>query len=222
MPPDSLAIFGPEQFAQSASVSRETMARLETYAAMLRDWNARQNLVSDASLADLWRRHFWDSAQLLPLIPKTATSLVDLGSGAGFPGLVLAELLRDRAGFRTVLYEATAKKCRFLEAVAAALYLPIEIRPARIEDAVPQRFDVITARACAPLEKLLSYAQRFWGKSSVALFLKGQNVEVELTEAHKSWKMDVERHVSRSDVTGVVLEIRELHRVSAERKHSPR
>jgi 16S rRNA (guanine527-N7)-methyltransferase len=72
------------------------------------------------------------------------------------------------------------------------------------------------------LEKLLSYAQRFWGKSSVALFLKGQNVEVELTEAHKSWKMDVERHVSRSDVTGVVLEIRELHRVSAERKHSPR
>ena len=84
---------------------------------MLQDWNARHNLVSAGSMADLWRRHFWDSAQLANFIPERAQSLVDLGSGAGFPGLVLAELLRDKPDFRIVLYEATAKKCRFLEAV---------------------------------------------------------------------------------------------------------
>ena len=219
MPPDNGAAFSPEELAQAASVSRETLTRLKTYAAMLEDWNARHNLVSAASMAELWRRHFWDSAQLVPLIPKAANSLVDLGSGAGFPGLVLAELLRDRTGFKTVLYEATGKKCRFLEAVAERLNLRCEIRPSRIEDAPRERFDVVTARAFAPLDKLLTYAQRFWGKGTIGLFLKGQNLEAELTQAHKSWKMTLERHPSRSDASGVVLEIRELHRVS-ERKHS--
>ena len=221
MPPDSAAEqFGPEEFAALASVSRETLGRLKIYAAMLGDWNTRQNLVSAASLSDRWRRHFWDSAQLAPLVPATATSLVDLGSGAGFPGLVLAELFRERPKFKTVLYEATGKKCRFLEAAAERLELSCEIRQARIEDAPRERFDVITARAVAPLDALLPYAQRFWGKGTVALFLKGQNVEGELTQAHKSWKMELERHPSRSDASGVVLEIRELHRVSVERKHS--
>lgn len=220
MPPASGAEpFGPEEFGQLASVSRETLERLKIYAAMLEDWNTRQNLVSAASIPDLWRRHFWDSAQLVPLIPQSAMSLVDLGAGAGFPGLVLAELLRGRPKFRAVLYEATGKKCRFLEAVAERLNLHCEIRQARIEDTPRERFDVITARACAPLEKLLTYAQRFWGKGTTALFLKGQNLGAELTQAHKSWTMIVERHPSRSDASGVVLEIRELHRVSAERKH---
>ncbi|HEX3484872.1 MAG TPA: 16S rRNA (guanine(527)-N(7))-methyltransferase RsmG [Micropepsaceae bacterium] len=185
------------------------------YAEMLTDWNSRQNLVSRASMADLWCRHFWDSAQLAALVPESAGSVVDLGSGAGFPGLVLAELLRERSGFRVVLYEATAKKCRFLEAVATRLNLPAEVRQGRIEDAEPEIFDVITARACAPLVKLFAYAQRFWGKDSKALLLKGQNVEVELTESNKSWRMEMIRHQSRSDSSGVILEIRELHRVVA-------
>src|SRR3954465_7016267 len=150
MLPADPEIFGPEDFAALSHVSRETLARLKTYADMLGDWNSRQNLVSRGSLGDLWRRHFWDSAQLAPLVPAEAGSLLDLGSGAGFPGLVLAELLRDRRGFRVVLYEATAKKCRFLEAVAKRLDLAIEIRQGRIEDARPEIFDVITARACAP------------------------------------------------------------------------
>ena len=180
---------------------------------MLEDWNARHNLVSRASMADLWRRHFWDSAQLAPLIPPTAHSLIDLGSGAGFPGLVLAELLRDRP-FRIVLYEATAKKCRFLEAVADRLKLHAEIRQGRIEDAEPEEFDVITARACAPLENLLSYAQRFWAKDTVALLSKGQNVAGELTQARKSWRMSLQEHPSQSDSSGVILEIRELRPVA--------
>ncbi len=215
MLPADTQILGPEEFAALSHVSRETLARLILYAEMLQNWSARQNLVSRASLADLWRRHFWDSAQLAPYVPESARSLADLGSGAGFPGLVLAEIFRERPGFRVVLYEATAKKCRFLEAVAERLSLGIEVRQKRIEDVEPEIFDVITARACAPVPKLLPYAQRFWAKDSVALLLKGQNVEVELTETNKSWRMAAIRHQSRSDPSGVILEIRELHRVIA-------
>jgi 16S rRNA (guanine527-N7)-methyltransferase len=199
------------EFAELAGVSRETLARLKTYAGILEDWNARHNLVSRASLTDVWRRHFWDSAQLATFVPDTARSLVDLGSGAGFPGLVLAELLRERQ-VRVVLYEATAKKCRFLEAVAARLALGVEVRNARVEAAKPEPFDVVTARACAPLERLFGYTQRFWGLGTIGLFLKGQNVEDELTRASKSWKIKLQRHPSRSDSSGVILEVRELVR----------
>lgn len=211
-----MGAFGPEEFAKLSGVSRETLARLKTYAGMLEDWNARHNLVSRGSLADVWRRHFWDSAQLMPLIPADAKSLVDLGSGAGFPGLVLAELLRDRP-IRVVLYEATIKKCHFLEAVAERLGLKTEIRNARVEDAKPEPFDVVTARACAPMDRLLAFAHRFWGPGTMGLFLKGQNVEVELTAAQKSWRIKLERHASQSGSTGVILEVRELKRVAASR-----
>ena len=131
--------------------------------ALLGEWNARHNLVSAASLADVWRRHVWDSAQLLPLIPEDAKSLVDLGSGAGFPGLVLACLLRERPGFRTVLTESVAKKCRFLEAAAARMELAVEVRNARIEEAEPEPFDVVTARACAPLAQASGLCTAFSG-----------------------------------------------------------
>jgi 16S rRNA (guanine527-N7)-methyltransferase len=135
---------------------------------------------------------------------------VDLGAGAGFPGLVLAEMLRERPGFRAVLFEATGKKCRFLEAVAERLGLEIEVRNARVETAQPEKFDVITARALAPLDELLAYTQRFFGDKSVALFNKGQNIGVELTNTHKSWKMDSYQHPSISDPRGIILEVREL------------
>jgi|ERR1051326_11627 16S rRNA (guanine527-N7)-methyltransferase len=206
----ALPEFGPEEFAAASGVSRETLARLKAYAGLLADWNARHNLVSAASLADVWRRHFWDSAQLAQFMPAKAKSLVDLGSGAGFPGLVLAILLRERPGFRTVLYEATTKKCAFLAAAAQAAGATAEIRNARIENAQPEAFDVVTARACAPLPRLLAYAQPFQAESAVNLFLKGQSVASELTEARKSWRMQLFRHQSRSDSSGTILEIREL------------
>jgi len=204
--PDST--FGPDKFAAATNVSRETLAHLQVYADLLKDWNSRHNLVSDRSLEDLWRRHFWDSAQLVPLIPAEAKSLADLGSGAGFPGLVLAELLRGR--LRVTLFEATSKKCEFLKAVAQRMELPVFIENRRMEDAAPHAFDVITARACAPLPRLLAYAQYFSGPNSVCLFLKGQNVGAELTEAHKSWKMKVRQIPSLTDPSGMILELREL------------
>ncbi len=106
--------------------------RLIRYAELLRDWNSRHNLVSPGSLDDLWRRHFWDSAQLAPLVPQDAGTLADLGSGAGFPGLVLAELLRNRV--HVTLHDATAKKCAFLVAAAQAMDLPVAVENKRMED----------------------------------------------------------------------------------------
>lgn len=205
--------FGPEDFAKASGVSRETLARLKLFVGLLEDWNARHNLVSARSLEDVWRRHMWDSAQLLAFVPDMARNLVDLGSGAGFPGIVLAELMRERAGFRTVLYESIAKKCAFLRGAAARLSLNVDVRNARIEAANHEPFDLITARACAPLEKLLGHAQHFAGPNSVCLFLKGQNIEAELTQAHKSWRMKALRHPSRSDPSGTILEVQEFKHV---------
>jgi 16S rRNA (guanine527-N7)-methyltransferase len=216
--PAEAGSFGPDEFAAAAPVSRETLAHLKLYASMLADWNERHNLVSASSLRDVWRRHFLDSAQLAAFIPVSAGSLLDLGSGAGFPGLVLAVMLRERAQFRSVLYESTGKKAEFLKSVAVRLKLTgVEIRQRRLESAAPEAFDIITARACAPLPRLLAYAQPFWGPKTKALLLKGQNVEVELTEARKSWSMELERRPSRSDASGVILQIRELHRVARKR-----
>jgi 16S rRNA (guanine527-N7)-methyltransferase len=204
VPPDR---FGPEDFAAAAGVSRETLTRLEAYVALLIEWNAQHNLVSERSLEDVWRRHVWDSAQLAAFIPEAAASLVDLGSGAGFPGLVLAVLRPD---LHVVLTESVAKKSRFLEAAASSLGAKAEIRNARLEDGPREPFDVVTARACAPLDRLLGYAQRFQGRGTVSLLLKGQSVEAELTQARKSWSMKLLKHTSLTDPSGTILEIREL------------
>ena len=200
--------FGPEEFAAATGVSRETLARLKAYVGLLTDWNARHNLVSKASLDEVWQRHIWDSAQLIPLIPPEAKTLADLGSGAGFPGLVLAVLLQERV--TVTLFEATRKKAEFLRTVADRLGLTVAVRAERIEEAERAIFDVLTARACAPLPELLEYAQHFAGPKTVCLFLKGQNVGIELTEARKSWRMKVREHSSVTHPFGVVLEIREL------------
>ncbi|HEY1707281.1 MAG TPA: 16S rRNA (guanine(527)-N(7))-methyltransferase RsmG [Rhizomicrobium sp.] len=204
----ALPEFGPEQFAEAAGVSRETLGHLKLYIGVLREWNAQHNLVSAGSLADVWRRHVWDCAQLVRYVPADAKSLADLGAGAGFPGLVLAELLRGQV--QVTLFDATAKKARFLEAAAAAMQLQVTVKNLRVEDAPVEKFDVITARAMAPLPKLLRYSQKFVGKNSICLFPKGQNVEAELTEARKHWKLEVRKHPSLSDPTGTILEIREL------------
>ncbi len=214
--------FGPEEFAAASHVSRETLERLKRFAQLLAEWNSHHNLVSEASLLELWDRHIWDSAQLLPLIPDSARSLVDLGSGAGFPALVLACLLREREGFRTVLYESVAKKCRFLEAAAAVMDLKVEIRPSRIEQAMPESFDVVTARACAPLEKLLSYAEPFQVPETINLFLKGQSAEAELTVAAEYWRMRVERRSSQTAPSATIFIIREIRHAGTERRRRAR
>jgi 16S rRNA (guanine527-N7)-methyltransferase len=206
--PNAQPDFGPEQFEERSGVSRETLGRLKLYVSTLADWNERHNLVSAASLADVWRRHIWDCAQLARFVPEDAKSLADMGAGAGLPGLILAAILHGRT--KVTLYEATTKKANFLAAAASAMHVKITVRNMRIEDAAAERFDVVTARAMAPLPKLLSYAQKFVGKDSVCLFPKGQNVESELTDARKSWKLKVRKHPSQSDPSGTILEIREL------------
>ena len=203
--------FGPEEFAAKTNVSRETLSRLKAYVDVLTDWNARHNLVSARSLEDVWRRHVWDSAQLIQYIPAYTKTVADLGSGAGFPGLVLAELLRGRAD--VVLYEATRKKAEFLEAAARRMGLNVGIRNVRIEAGRHEPVDVVTARALAPLDKLLGYAQQMAARHTVCLFLKGQSLASELTEARKSWRMKALQHPSETDPSGVILEVRELRHV---------
>jgi 16S rRNA (guanine527-N7)-methyltransferase len=196
-----------ENFAAETGVSRETLALLKAYADLLQDWTERHNLVARSTLADLWRRHFWDSAQLAPLIPAQARTLADLGSGAGFPGLVLAAMRPDLA---VTLHEATAKKCAFLRAAAERMALKVGIENARIEDLPRAAYDAVTARALAPLPRLLGYAFPLTGPNSLCLFLKGQNLGFELTEAHKSWKMQASQVPSKTDPSGAILVVRKL------------
>ncbi len=199
--------FGPEDFRARTNVSQKTLAQLMAYADLLTEWNAHHNLVSRNSLPELWERHMWDSAQLAPLVPPDARTLADLGSGAGFPGLVLAAML---PGLAVTLHEATAKKCAFLQAAADQMNLHVTLENARMEELPPLAFDVVTARACAPLPQLLEYAHSFVGPNSVCLFLKGQNVGSELTEAAKCWNMKVSQVASQTDPSGAIVTVREL------------
>jgi 16S rRNA (guanine527-N7)-methyltransferase len=196
----------PSGFAALSGVSRETLGRLEAYAELLREWSARINLIGATTLGDLWRRHFLDSAQLLQYVPAATRSLIDLGSGAGFPGLVLAI-----SGVKGVeLVEADARKCAFLREAARITAAPVEMRNMRIEAVPPHVVDVVTARGCAPLDRLLVLAQPFIGPDTVCLFPKGERVEHELAAARQAWTMDLTRHASCSDPRGVILCLRRV------------
>ena len=199
---------GPEGFAQVVPVSRETLARLEAYAALLVRWSARINLIGRETIADLWRRHILDSAQLQPFIPSAARSLIDLGSGAGLPGLVLAIL-----GVPSVeLVEADSRKCAFLREAARIAGVSVVIRGCRIQAVPPHPVDVVTARALAPLDRLLGLAEPFLAPGSECLLLKGERVEDELTLARRHWRMTASLHQSRSDPRGVVLRLQQVAR----------
>jgi 16S rRNA (guanine527-N7)-methyltransferase len=196
------------EFQALSGVSRETLARLEGYAALLRKWQRAINLVGPRTLPDLWRRHIWDSAQLHPLIPPQARVLVDLGSGAGFPGLVLAIL-----GVPEVhLIESDQRKCAFLREVSRETGTPVTIHAERIEAVAPFSADVVTARALAPLDRLLDLAAPFLTAGGVCLFPKGQDVEKELTSATRMATMRCESWPSRSDPGGTLLRIERLGR----------
>lgn len=202
----------PEEFVKLTNVSRETLARLTEYGDILRHWQKSVNLVGRVTLTDIWRRHMLDSAQLIPHMPENTREIVDLGSGAGFPGLVLAIML-DRP---VHLVEATGKKAAFLREAARVTGAPVTVHNCRIEALEPWPVDLITARALAPMGKLLSYAEPFLAQNRapppVCLFLKGARVEQELTEARKSWKMTVDRFPSMTDPEGRVLRIQDLKR----------
>jgi 16S rRNA (guanine527-N7)-methyltransferase len=193
-------------------VSRETTARLDRFVALLLETQSHTNLIGPGTIPELWTRHIADSLQLLDLAPDARVWL-DLGSGAGFPGLVIACALADRPGTAVHLVESTGKKAAFLRHAGDAIGVPVTVHHGRVEAFSPPFVaDVITARALAPLGKLLGYVAPFLKSGAKALLPKGQDVEVELTEAAKCWKLDYELAVSRTNPVGRIVIVRELHR----------
>ena len=195
-------------------VSRETEARLDRYVDLLFAWQTKTNLVAPSTLPHVWTRHIADSLQLLTLAPS-AKVWVDLGSGGGFPGIVLACGLAETPGATIHLVERNAKKAAFLREALRVTNAPGLVHLSDIGDIV-DRFartpDCVTARALAPLNQLIGYAEPLVRKGAKALFLKGQDVEVELTEATKYWNIQPKRHPSRSGGGGWIIEIDRIER----------
>jgi 16S rRNA (guanine527-N7)-methyltransferase len=192
-------------------VSRETWDRLGRYVALLTQRQQTLNLVAASTLPQVWTRHIADSLQLLPLAPG-ARKWLDFGSGAGFPGLVIACALAETAGAEVHLVESTQKKAAFLRDVVEALSLPAIVHAQRIEDFTRHttRFDVVTARAVAPLERLLGYAFPLLKTGAVGLFPKGQDVGAELTQASKSWNIEADLIPSKTDPQARIVRVRRV------------
>ena len=191
-------------------VSRETEERLQSYVDLLRKWQAAKNLVGPSTLDTVWTRHIADSAQLFDLA-LNAKRWVDIGSGAGFPGLVIAILGRDIPGFHVDLVESNGRKCAFLREVARQLELPVTVHAARVEDVLDRldpRPDVLTARALAPLSQLLGMGGKLLTTGTLGLFPKGQDLEDELTEAAKYWMMQTSTVSSKTDARGRILVVK--------------
>lgn len=193
------------------------MDGLKSYADLLARWNPKINLVSPDSIPTVWDRHIADSAQLFRFIPQNTPNLLDVGSGAGFPGLVLAIM-----GVRDVhVVESDHRKVAFMREAARMAGVQVTFHPERIEKLAPFTAGVITARALAPLHKLLDWTEPFRGPDTVCLFLKGQTVEAELTDAYKQWTMGLDRQKSLTDPTGTILALREVRRVRDEPVRDP-
>jgi 16S rRNA (guanine527-N7)-methyltransferase len=200
--PDSFRV---EAVKLGLDVSRETLVRLEALAATLRRWQKTINLVSRGSLDQLWSRHILDSAQVAAYLPPSARTLADLGSGAGFPGLVLAALRPDLQVF---LIESDGRKSAFLmEATRQMHVAATQVIPTRIEAADPVGADVVTARALAPLSQLLGWADRHRSDTAICLFHKGKDWRAELTEAMKNWDIPYEPLTSITDRDAAILRI---------------
>ena len=213
--PDFLA----GDFQKASGVSRETLQKLEDYAALIRDWQRRLNLVSSRSIPEIWHRHMLDSAQLVPLAEPMRQDRgrplvwLDIGSGAGFPALVIAIM----TGEEVHMVEKSPRKCGFLRAVAERLAPNAHVHNGRVEDLVAApnvpEADIVTARACAPLPRLLEMAYHFLSRGAVGLFLKGQHLEEELTQTAKCWRIDHKLHQSLTSPGGRILRVEEVSRV---------
>ncbi|MGH7117874.1 MAG: 16S rRNA (guanine(527)-N(7))-methyltransferase RsmG [Acetobacteraceae bacterium] len=184
------------------------ISRLQTFADLLAQWNRHINLVSRDDLPRLWTRHIADSLQLIPLLPQNLSAAIDLGSGAGFPGLVLA-IARD---IPFTLIEADRRKAVFLAEAARVTNAPVRIENTRIEHAHVRPARLVTARALAPLPALLALVQPILAPDGFALFLAGKNVESELTRVSRRWHMRLERFPSRTNPEASVLKVSEISR----------
>ena len=195
-------------------VSRETEAKLSRFVEFLLPWAEKTNLIARSTIPSIWTRHIADSLQLVPLAPEAKT-WIDLGSGAGFPGLVIACAIADRAGAMVHLVESIGKKANVLREAVKHLQLPAEVHAVRIEDFAKNfkgRAEVVTARALAPLDQLLTLAQPLLRFDALGLFPKGQDVEGELTRAAKCWTIDAELIPSQTSPEGRIVVVRGLRR----------
>jgi len=193
-------------------VSRETEARLDCFVGVLTAWQSHTNLIAASTESTLWTRHIADSLQLIALVPN-ARSWADLGSGAGFPGLAIACALAGRSGVCVHLVESNQKKASFLREAVQATGAPAVVHAVRIDafiKSTPDRMDIVTARALAPLPKLLDITYPLLKRGAVGLFPKGQDVGTELTEAAKYWNIDAALVPSRTDPRGRIIVLRGL------------
>ena len=209
-PPEGAALMDAERFAAVSGATPGQVAELERFREMLAERNEVMNLVGPATLADFWSRHAWDSAQLLKLAPD-ARAWADLGAGAGLPGLVLAILGKGALGFHVDLVESMTKRCKFLGEVVEALQLPATVHNARAEN-LDLTVEIVTARACAPLYRLLGYARPYLQSGATGLFLKGQDVVSEMKEAARYWEYEADVVPSKSDPRGRIVRVKRLGR----------
>ena len=203
-------MYGPEDFARDIDVSRETLDKLSLYADLLVKWQKAKNLVANSTLDDRWRRHFLDSAQMFQHMKKRygdqPITMMDIGSGAGFPGLVLSVM-----GLGTAhMVEANGRKCVFMNQVVRATGADAYIHNERVEALSSINVDVVVSRACAKVDQLITWSLPFHNDSTELWLLKGDNAEEELTQAKASWNMNVERFESLSDPTGVILRLYQI------------
>ncbi|MCK8463281.1 16S rRNA (guanine(527)-N(7))-methyltransferase RsmG [Aliiroseovarius sp. S1339] len=194
-------------------VSRETIEKLGVYAALLQKWNPAINLVAPSTLATLWSRHFLDSAQIIDLTPESMKTWCDMGTGGGFPGLIVAIMAQDRDPKRqTVCIESDIRKATFLRTVVREADVNATILSERIEAVTPQNADVVSARALAPLKDLLGYADRHLAPAGMGIFLKGENYRSEVEEALEVWRFQLDTYPSKTHPDAVVLKIGDLNR----------
>jgi len=205
---------GINLFLRYVNVSRETIECLKLYESEIIKWNPAINLVSKSSISDMWVRHFLDSAQIWQQRPESVKSWLDLGSGAGFPGVIVALLAKNDSPMTHItLVESDKRKAAFLINICHLLKLTVTVAQQRAETLRPQKADVISARALAPLDKLLNYADRHCEKHTIMLFQKGEKVESELTQARKYWTFNANKTPSVTHSGGVLLQIGGLGRV---------
>lgn len=214
--PRMQAEFGRDRVLSEAGVSRETASRLDVYVEQLRRWQTVKNLVGPATLDEVWTRHIADALQLAALAPD-ATRWLDLGSGAGIPGLILALAGHGRPGFQVDLIESNARKCAFLLESARLTSAPARVHNVRIEDAIGSQtgVEIVCARALAPLTQLLAWTEPLLKTGTVALFPKGRDVQSELTEAAQRWRFVYDLVPSRTDSDARIVRVTALSRVDS-------
>ena len=207
----STKVLKPRDFAAQVHVSRETLARLEKYVELLLKWQEKLNLIGASTIPDLWNRHMLDSAQIFAYMPEG--QILDAGTGAGFPGVVLGIMARDDENRGPIhLVESDGRKCAFLTEAIAETEAKCIVHNRRVEEMDPFPVAAVTARALAPLERLLPLVENFLTPDSHGFFFKGKGAHEELSEARKDWKFNIERIDSVTDPTGVILHLTEVRR----------